>query len=123
MTSVIQKYVKLGVLNYIDHETPRQYFLWDGIMEDEPGRVHSVVEELCNENMALMKTIKALEKSLEVYEDRVAWYRERVVWGFYEDGTPKFYQGKDGEHELCEPVTAKEVTNYFQAVTVKEHKE
>lgn len=68
MTSVIQKYVKLGVLNYIDHETPRHYFLWDGIMEDEPGSVHSVVEELCDENLAMMKTIKSLEKALEIYE-------------------------------------------------------
>jgi len=37
------------------------------------------------------------------------WYRERVVWGFYENETPRFYQGKAGEHELCEPVTAKQV--------------
>lgn len=75
MTSIIQKYVAKGVLNYIDHETPRQYFLWDGIMEDEPGSVHLVVEELCNENTAMLKTIKALEKSIEIYERERSRFR------------------------------------------------
>lgn len=62
MSNVIQKYVKLGVLNYIDHETPRHYFLWDGIMEEEPGRVHSVVEELCDENIKLRKALDVYER-------------------------------------------------------------
>lgn len=68
MTNVIQKYVKLGVLNYIDHETPRNYFLWDWMMEEEPGSVQCLVEDLCDENIAMMKTIKSLEKLLEIYE-------------------------------------------------------
>ncbi len=35
--------------------------------------------------------------------------RERVVWGFYLDGKPSFTQGKAGEHELTEPVTAEQM--------------
>jgi hypothetical protein len=62
MSDVIKKYVKLGVLNYIEHETPRHYFLWDGIMEEEPGRVHSVVEELCDENIKLRKALDVYER-------------------------------------------------------------
>lgn len=38
------------------------------------------------------------------------WYRDRVVWGFYEDREPEYYQGKEGESEICDPVTAEEVT-------------
>ena len=68
MTGVIQKYVKEGVLNYIDHETPRNYFLWDGVIDEQPLDVHRCVEDLCYENMALAKTIKNLEKALEIYE-------------------------------------------------------
>jgi hypothetical protein len=68
MTNVIQKYVKEGVLNYIDHETPRNYFLYDGVMDEQPLDVHRCVEDLCYENMAQAKTIKNLEKALEIYE-------------------------------------------------------
>lgn len=113
MTSVIQKYVTEGVLNYIDHETPRHYFLYDGVIEEEKADVHRLVEDLCDENLAMQRRIKDLE-------DQMKWYRDRVVWGFYEDGTPKFYQGKDGESEICEPVSAKEVTNYVKALDTYE---
>lgn len=68
MTEVIQKYVKRGVLNYIDHETPRQYFLWADIMKEEPGSVHSVVEELCTENLNLSRKVQNLEKALSFYK-------------------------------------------------------
>ena len=68
MSNVIQKYVKLGVLNYIDHETPRHYFLWDGIMEEEPGRVHSVVEELCDENIKLRKALEIYERERDRFK-------------------------------------------------------
>lgn len=68
MTSVIQKYVRKGVLNYIDHETPRNYFLWDGVIEEQPFDVHRCVEDLCYENMAQAKVIQNLEKALEIYE-------------------------------------------------------
>ena len=73
MSNVIQKYVKLGVLNYVDHETPRHYFLWDGIMEEEPSRVHSVVEELCDESIKLLERIKELEKQLEFERSLGDW--------------------------------------------------
>lgn len=68
MSDVIQKYVKLGVLNYIDHETPRHYFLWDGIMEEEPGRVYSVVEELCDENIKLRKALDVYERERDRFK-------------------------------------------------------
>jgi hypothetical protein len=58
MTSVIQKYVTEGVLNYVDHETPRHYFLYDGVFDEQTADVHRLVEDLCDENMALAKTIK-----------------------------------------------------------------
>ena len=44
------------------------------------------------------------------------WYRDRVVWGFYAEKTPEFYQGKDGEHEICEPVSAKQVSLYVSRI-------
>ena len=68
MSDVIKKYVKLGVLNYIEHETPRHYFLWDGIMEKEPGRVHSVVEELCDENIKLRKALDVYERERDRFK-------------------------------------------------------
>jgi len=39
-------------------------------------------------------------------------YRDMVVWCYSEDGQPEYLQGSNGEHEICEPVTAEEV-NYF----------
>lgn len=54
---------------------------------------------------------KARIEALEAEKD---WYRDRVVWGFYEDHEPKYYQGKAGEHEICDPVTAEEVTRLLQ---------
>ncbi len=46
------------------------------------------------------------------------WYADRVVWGYYEEGTPIYYQGREGEHEINEPVTAKTV-NYLVQQVVK----
>ena len=42
------------------------------------------------------------------------WYRDRVVWGFYEDREPEYYQGKEGESEICDPVTAEQVTRLLR---------
>ena len=64
MTKVIRKYVDEGVLNYIDHETPRHYFLYDGVMEEQNASVHRLVEDLCDENIALQQQIKNMEKTL-----------------------------------------------------------
>ena len=50
-----------------------------------------------------------METDIKELQLQLDWYRERVVWGFYEEETPQFYQGKEGEHEICEPVTAKQV--------------
>jgi len=75
MTNVIQQYVRKGVLNYIDHETPRNYFLYDGVIEEQPFDVHRCVEDLCYENMAQAKVIQKLEKALEAYQRERARFR------------------------------------------------
>lgn len=45
--------------------------------------------------------------------------REKIVYGFYEEGRPSFHQGIAGEHELTEPVTANQVTNWFNELERK----
>ena len=42
--------------------------------------------------------------------------RGEVVFGFYEDLIPTFHQGYNGINELCEPVTAEEVTGYVTKI-------
>lgn len=37
--------------------------------------------------------------------------REKLVWGFYEHRYPEYTQGKAGEHELTELITADEANN------------
>jgi len=59
----------------------------------------------------LIAQIKSLEESLD-------WYRDRVVWGFYEDYVPHYIQGRAGEHEINEPVTAEQVRNMYKALDV-----
>jgi hypothetical protein len=68
VTNVIKHYIDKGVLNYVDHETPRNYFLYDGVIDEQPANVHRLVEDLCHENMAQAKVIKSLQKLLEFYE-------------------------------------------------------
>lgn len=53
-------------------------------------------------------------QSLETERD---CYREKVVWGYYEDEIPSYYQGKAGENEICEPVTAELVNNMVARIT------
>jgi hypothetical protein len=109
--SVIEKYLKNGVLNYIEHETPRHYFLYDNVLEEQPADIHRLVEDLCDENMKMQMQIKDLEQSRD-------WYRDRVVWGHYEDVVPHYVQGRDGEHEINEPVTAEQVRRLYKALDV-----
>ena len=98
MTSVIKKYVNWGVLNYVDHETPRHYFLYEGVMEEDPPMVHRLVDDLCDENMALAKTIKALEKALEIYERE----RERFRHAKPEMTGAYFLAGGYGEADVTD---------------------
>jgi hypothetical protein len=42
--------------------------------------------------------------------------QSKLIWGFYEEEVPQFQQGGD-PHELMELVTAKEVTEYVEAIT------
>jgi hypothetical protein len=44
-----------------------------------------------------------------VLEQQMKWYRANVVWAYYEGMTPVVLQGQDGEQELAEPITAKQV--------------
>ena len=46
------------------------------------------------------------------------WYRDKVVWGFYkdEDEYPCYCQGRLGENEICDPITAKEANGLVEAV-------
>lgn len=53
-------------------------------------------------------------QSLETERD---CYRENVVWGYYEDEIPSYYQGKAGENEVCEPVTAELVNKMIDHIT------
>ena len=68
MTDTIKKYLAEGVLNYVDHETPRHYFLYDGVMEENNSAVHRLVEDLCDENMELQQTVNNLRKALDIYK-------------------------------------------------------
>ena len=61
-------------------------------------------------NLAI-RAIKSLEENRD-------WYREHVVWGFYEDSIPHYIQGAAGEHEINEPVTAKQVRNVYKALDI-----
>lgn len=70
MTSVIQKYVTEGVLNYVEHETPRHYFLYDGVFDEQTADVHRLVEDLCDENMELQKRVKDLETENKRLEEQ-----------------------------------------------------
>lgn len=58
---------------------------------------------------------KFLEDHDQKFLDEIKRLQEEVVFGFYEEETPVFVQGyqEAGGCELCEPVTAKEVTGYI----------
>jgi hypothetical protein len=56
-------------------------------------------------------------KSLEENRD---WYRDHIVWGFHMEEKPQYYQGKEGEHEINEPVTAETVNNLVKALEIYE---
>jgi len=71
----------------------------------------SDLEDMTREQLIL--EIKSLKENLD-------WYRDRVVWGFYEDNTPIYYQGKEGENEICEPVTANVVNNLIRSLNLYE---
>ena len=65
-----------------------------------------------------IKRIDSLTHTMNSYKEKCAWYQDRVVWRFYDDQTPHYIQGKAGEHEINEPVTAEQVTNLHKALDV-----
>jgi hypothetical protein len=82
-----------------------------------------LVKQLCDLGQyEAANRIEELEFFNEQLRDERDWYRERVVWGFYEDEEPEYYQGKEGESEICDSVTAKEVTRLLQGWTDTEAK-
>jgi hypothetical protein len=64
----------------------------------------------------LEKTIISAISHIKELDKQVDWYRDRVVWGFYEDKVAHYYQGKDGEHEINDPVTAEQVNNLIKSL-------
>lgn len=86
MTDTIKKYLAEGVLNYVDHETPRHYFLYDGVMEENNSDVHRLVEDLCDENMDLQRTVNNLRKALEIYKrerDRYKYNNPEITGAYF----------------------------------------
>ena len=86
MTNTIQKYLDEGVLNYVDHQTPRHYFLYDGVMEENNSDVHRLVEDLCDENMDLQRTVSNLRKALEIYKrerDRYKYNNPEITGAYF----------------------------------------
>jgi len=76
-----------------------------------------------NMEQTLLDAIKRIDdlthanKNLETSCD---WYRDQVVWGFHEEGEPIYYQGKTGEHEINEPITAETANKLIKALDIYE---
>jgi hypothetical protein len=68
----------------------------------------------------LLGQIMYLRKQIEQVNEHRDWYRDRVVWGFYEDEVPHYIQGRDGEHEINEPVTAEQIRKAYKALELYE---
>jgi hypothetical protein len=64
------------------------------------------------------KTREQLIAEIASLKESLNWYRDRVVWGHYEDTVPHYVQGRNGEHELNEPVTAEQVRTMYKALDV-----
>ena len=64
------------------------------------------------------QTILATISQMKGLEENRDWYRDRVVWGFYEEDAPRYYQGSEGDNEICSPVTAKEVAGLMKALDI-----
>lgn len=62
--------------------------------------------------------INSAISSIKSLEENRDWYRDRVVWGFYEDAIPHYIQGRDGEHEINEPVSAEQIRNVYKALDI-----
>lgn len=60
MAAAIKKYLDNGVLNYVDHENPKHYFLWDGELPPDDV-VHRLVEDLCDEIVDLTRQLSDIE--------------------------------------------------------------
>lgn len=68
----------------------------------------------------LEQTVLSAISRIKTISEQVDWYRDRVVWGFHEEGAPQYHQGKTGENEINEPVTAKTVNNLIKALEIYE---
>jgi len=61
--------------------------------------------------------LKAISQMKNLEESR-DWYRDNVVWGFHEEGVPQYYQGKTGEHEINDPITAETANKLIKALDI-----
>jgi hypothetical protein len=69
---------------------------------------------------SLLKFSEHLIREFSELEKQTDFYREKIVWGFYEEKVPKFYQGVEGEHHMCEPVTAEFISNLLKCLDIYE---
>jgi orotidine-5'-phosphate decarboxylase len=68
----------------------------------------------------LEQTVLKTISRIKTLNEQVDWYRDRVVWGFHEEGKPQYYQGKEGEHEINDPITAQTANNLMLALDLYE---
>lgn len=103
------------------------------LMKIKNGQLKTMTNDTLIEELQIIASYYAAAKShdleqtiinaigrIKALNEQVDWYRDRVVWGFYEEGTPQYYQGKDGEHEINDPVTAKQVNNLIKSLEIYE---
>jgi Fe-S cluster assembly scaffold protein SufB len=64
------------------------------------------------------ETINKAISHIKSTEENRDWYRDRVVWGYYGDSIPHYVQGRQGEHEINEPVTAEQIRNVYKALDI-----
>jgi hypothetical protein len=78
------------------------------------AKVHGLEQTV----LEAIERIDDLTHRVRGLEENRDWYRDRVVWGHYEDVIPHYVQGRAGEHEINEPVTAEQVRNLYKALDV-----
>lgn len=85
------------------------------IAEELQMIARTLPDQVSKETCATIDRAASIIKNLQESCD---WYRDRVVWGHYENEKPEYYQGKCGEHEINEPITAKDVEGFIKALDV-----
>lgn len=76
--------------------------------------IHVLCSRLIAQREATARERDAARAALAAMTERAERFREQVVWGFYEMVVPEYTQGKAGEHEICEVMTAEEANSIVQ---------